>query len=87
MCDDNRGSKVLKRILNARKPEDKKEFRIDLVSAIKEFDDRFMPRADKDTLLIILKGLLRGKVVSVKKKAKEVKTGAEIREHKSQWSE
>jgi hypothetical protein len=88
MGDDYRGSKVLKRILNTRKAENKAEYRIDLVSAINSFDNMFMPKQDKDTLLIVLKSLLKGKVVSVKKKkAKQVMTGAEMGEYKSQWSE
>jgi hypothetical protein len=42
MGDDYRGSKVLKRILNTRKPENKAAYRVDLVSAINSFDDMFM---------------------------------------------
>ena len=84
MSEENRGSKVLKRILNAKRcAEESSEYKIDLVAAINSFEDMFMPKADKDTLLIVLKSLLKGKVVSVKKKVKEIKTGAEIREHKS----
>jgi hypothetical protein len=84
MLDDYRGSKVLKRILNTRNPENKKEYRVDLVNAINSFDSMFMPQSDKNTLLIVLKSLIKGKVVSVKK-SKPAKSGGETQ--KSQWSE
>ena len=87
MGDDYRGSKVLKRILNTRKPENKAAYRVDLVSAINSFDDMFMAQRDKQNLLIVLKSLLKGKVVSVKKKTKKADNGGEIKEQKSQWSE
>ena len=43
MGDDYRGSKVLKRILNTRKADNKAEYRVDLVSAVNSFDNMFMP--------------------------------------------
>ena len=85
MLDNYRGSKVLKRILNTKKADNKSEYRVDLVNAINSFDKIFMPQQDKESLLIVLKSLIKGKVVSVKKKIKASKSGAETA--KSQWSE
>jgi hypothetical protein len=70
----DKGSKFLKKVLDKINPETK-EYQVDLVKALCEFEDRFLATKDRDFLLQILQSVGKGQTIKVKKVVEQVVKG------------
>ena len=59
------GCRFMRKVLDERNQEG--NLRVDFVSAITEFEDRFLDEEEKNFLLRILKSLAKGNLVMVKR--------------------